>query len=281
VPPLDVSSHVFLTLQACAQDYADEIRKQDIPSYNDGKQALYISKLMLVKMAHKDWTPIDRQWVTSQALRLRAILPVAVHYGCEGSLVNNVVDSPVPLTVGSTDASSGPSSAADADCTVKLEVDVPSELVEFVAELVASLEDVARKGLLAIEIVNDGLESKEASVSSWSVHEEDSQGVKLKLLLCISDHGLRLGTLKGDAKQGGETQQKDARDTAAAAVSNVDTAEVKHDMKKLKDMIVSMLGLYRPDKDSLQFRCCCYFLVLGPMHVYRLLCLHSRAYFRV
>ena len=55
-------------MQECARRVLDDA----CPAYGDGKQALYILKLMLVKMAHKDWTPLDKQWTASQAKRLQA-----------------------------------------------------------------------------------------------------------------------------------------------------------------------------------------------------------------
>jgi hypothetical protein len=80
------------------QQYAEKLRQVDFPAYKDGKEALYMGKLMLVKMAHKDWTPLDRQWITSQAKRLRAAMPAACHFGCEGALTRaGALQAPVRL----------------------------------------------------------------------------------------------------------------------------------------------------------------------------------------
>jgi hypothetical protein len=84
------------------QDCAERLLRKDCPAYNDGKQALYILKLMLVKMAHKDWTPIDRQWITSQARRLRANMAAVCHFGCEGSVSDGQLRATGSLAVAST-----------------------------------------------------------------------------------------------------------------------------------------------------------------------------------
>lgn len=56
------------------------------PAYASGADAIYTLKLMLMKMAYKDWTAIDRQLIVSKAKRLRALMPAVVYHGCEGSL---------------------------------------------------------------------------------------------------------------------------------------------------------------------------------------------------
>jgi hypothetical protein len=233
------------------QDYATEIRKQQMPTFKDGKQALYISKLMLVKMAHKDWTPIDRQWVTSQAKRLRAVMPAMVHIGCEGTLMGMSVEALLPLDVGNT--SSEITSGGAPDSYVDVQVDVPSELKDFAAKVVdlwVANDDTK------LELVSGGgsPRSEKSSINSWdSYHDVDNNGVTLKLRLLLDDRELRLGLLKVD-----EAEQQDAGAAAAqgsAAVPGVDVREVRSDVKKLEAMIASVLGLNRPGKDSQQFRC--------------------------
>lgn len=89
----------YPTQAACIQECAGRLLREDCPAYNDGKQALYILKLMLVKMAHKDWTPIDRQWITSQAKRLRSNMAAVCHFGCEGSVNDGAVRATASLAV--------------------------------------------------------------------------------------------------------------------------------------------------------------------------------------
>lgn len=83
----------------CMQECAGRLLKVDCPAYDDGKQALYILKLMLVKMAHKDWTPIDRQWITSQAKRLRANMAAVCHFGCEGAVTDGECRASMSLSI--------------------------------------------------------------------------------------------------------------------------------------------------------------------------------------
>ena len=55
-------------------------------------------KLMLLKMAPKEWAAIDRQMIVSKAKRLRALMPAVVHHGCEAALSHHV--SPDGTAVG-------------------------------------------------------------------------------------------------------------------------------------------------------------------------------------
>jgi uncharacterized protein (UPF0371 family) len=92
--------------------------------YTDGKQALYILKLMLVKMAHKDWTPIDRQWITSQAKRLRANMAAACHFGCEGELSDGQLCATSSLTTPSS-AAAGEALKARNEITCEVKIQPP------------------------------------------------------------------------------------------------------------------------------------------------------------
>jgi hypothetical protein len=208
-------TNLLLSNKACMQAYATKIRRQDVPAFKDGKQALYISKLMLVKMAHKDWTPIDRQWVTSQAKRLRAVIPSAVHFGCEGTLIGNSVDAPLPLNMGNTESLSK---------DVDLEVKVPSELAKAVKEIVHVL-----------------------------VNAENPDVVTLKLQIPIDDHELRLGRLK--VAETDIKDARNSSGQAAAGVPDVDEHEVIADVKLLENRIAGVLRLHQPGKDSQQFQC--------------------------
>jgi hypothetical protein len=245
---------------SCMQSYAVDIRKEDIATFHNGKQALYISKLMLVKMAHKDWTPIDRQWVSGQAKRLRAMIPVAVHFGCEGSLANNNVDAPFPLTVGSTEVPSGPGiGVAETQAQVELVVELPSELADFVADILASPSSNSEAGLLKIEVTGGGgsSELEDGSANSRKMDEEvDLKGVQVKLLLSMDDHELRLGLLQTAETLPAAAGAAPGLGAAATAVPDVDSSEVEADIKKLEAKIVCMLGFQRHVQDSRQFRFC-------------------------
>ena len=73
------------------------------PVYTDGEEALYMLKLMLIKMAHKDWTAIDRQWIASKAKQTRNYMHAVAHFGCEGTVVDEgVVQGAATLTLPTT-----------------------------------------------------------------------------------------------------------------------------------------------------------------------------------
>lgn len=86
------------------QECAGRLLREDCPAYRDGKKALYILKLMLMKMAHKDWTPIDRQKITSQAKRPRAQMAAVCHFGCEGTVADSQLRATATLVTAAGNA---------------------------------------------------------------------------------------------------------------------------------------------------------------------------------
>lgn len=77
------------------------MQRPDCPAYKSGPDAVYMLKMMLLKMAHKDWTAIDRQLIVSKANRLRALMPAVVHHGCEGILGGDgTLTGAMPLAAG-------------------------------------------------------------------------------------------------------------------------------------------------------------------------------------
>ena len=81
------------------QECVSKLQAAGCPVYRDGPQALYMMKLMLIKMAHKDWTAIDRQWIASQAKQVKNYMHSVTHFGCEGSVSESGnVQGATPLT---------------------------------------------------------------------------------------------------------------------------------------------------------------------------------------
>jgi len=62
------------------------LQHEHCPAYSSGADAAYTLKMMIMKVAHKDWTAIHRQLIVSKAKALRALLPAVVHLGCEATL---------------------------------------------------------------------------------------------------------------------------------------------------------------------------------------------------
>lgn len=82
------------------QECVSKLQAASCPAYNDGPQALYMLKLMLIKMAHKDWTAIDRQWIASQAKQIRTSMHAVTHFGCEGTVSETgEIQGPTPLSL--------------------------------------------------------------------------------------------------------------------------------------------------------------------------------------
>jgi hypothetical protein len=131
------------------QQCADRLLREDCPAYTDGKQALYILKLMLVKMAHKDWTPIDRQWITSQAKRLRANMAAVCHFGSEGSVIDGQLRSTGSLVIASTASAEG---MPETRKEVSFGVQIQPTWLPFLHKAQEYL-DAAEQGTLKIEIV--------------------------------------------------------------------------------------------------------------------------------
>lgn len=42
--------------------------------------------MMIMKVAHKDWTAIDRQLIVSKAKAVKSVMLGVVHYGCEAKV---------------------------------------------------------------------------------------------------------------------------------------------------------------------------------------------------
>jgi hypothetical protein len=81
------------------QECVPKLLAPECPAYSDGAQALYIIKLMMIKMALKDWTAIDRQWIATQAKQARNCMHAVTHFGCEGSVTpSGTVQGAVALT---------------------------------------------------------------------------------------------------------------------------------------------------------------------------------------
>lgn len=62
------------------------LQHEDCPAYACGTDASYTLKMMIMKVAHKDWTAIDRQLIVSRAKAVKAMMLAVVHYGCEANL---------------------------------------------------------------------------------------------------------------------------------------------------------------------------------------------------
>ena len=77
------------------------LQREECPAFASGPEATYMLKLMLLKMAHKDWTAIDRQIIVSKAKRLRALMPAVVHHSCEAAVsTDGTAVGAVPIALG-------------------------------------------------------------------------------------------------------------------------------------------------------------------------------------
>lgn len=100
------------------QECVSKLHAASCPAYSDGPQALYILKLMMIKMAHKDWTAIDRQWIATQAKQTRNSMHAVTHFGCEGYVTDSgIVQCPTPLSLPSG-STSGVPRTGDPRCLV-------------------------------------------------------------------------------------------------------------------------------------------------------------------
>lgn len=241
------------------------MRKADFPAYKDGKQALYVAKLMLLKMAHKDWTPIDRQWITSQAKRLRAALPAAVHFGCEGTLAGQNVQAPERLGPADT----GDNVAERQAFEFEFEFDVCAGVYEGAIStlLAATPPGAAGSALSSLERVDaaapaagDGDDEGSVAASSdgdgagdeaAAVDDGDgAQLIKLRVRVVLDDHSRRLGTLR-EAPPRGEA----AGSEGAAAVLELDKECVSNDVRELRSWLAQLIGLHNVARDPDEFRC--------------------------
>ena len=68
------------------QECVSRLQQEQCHAYSSGEDAAYMIKMMIMKVAHKDWTAIHRQLIVSKAKALRALLPAVVHLGCEATL---------------------------------------------------------------------------------------------------------------------------------------------------------------------------------------------------
>lgn len=75
-----------LDLRSRLQDCVGRLQREGCPSYANGPDAGYTLKMMMMKVAHKDWTAIDRQLIVSKAKAVRAVMLGVVHHGCEAAL---------------------------------------------------------------------------------------------------------------------------------------------------------------------------------------------------
>lgn len=71
---------------AGVQECVSRLQRADCPTYGSGAEASYTLKMMTVKVAHKDWTAIDRQLIVSKAKAVRGVMLGVVHHGCEAAL---------------------------------------------------------------------------------------------------------------------------------------------------------------------------------------------------
>eukprot|EP00892_Ulva_mutabilis_P011345 jgi/Ulvmu1/8583/UM045_0026.1 len=78
-----LSGAFYTTLQ---RECVSRLQSAVCPSYASGADAAYTLKMMIMKVAHKDWTAIHRQLIVSKAKVLRALMPAVVHHGCEATL---------------------------------------------------------------------------------------------------------------------------------------------------------------------------------------------------
>lgn len=207
----------------CVQMCTEEVTTNAVPAFKDGKQALYISKLMLIKMAHKDWTAIDRQWITSQAKHLRLMMPAACHFGAEGSVVAGKLQAAENLCFG----------AADPDPPeLSFGTDIPLPVAEAVAHALEQAVPGTREGDL--ELVSVHLHPAEQGADTR----------RLQVTVSLDDSGRRLGVLTDMPVAG-----------AAAASHVVDSDSVEADLSVLRGSLALLLSLARPEKDPQEFRC--------------------------
>jgi hypothetical protein len=91
---------------------------------------------MLVKMAHKDWTAIDRQWITSQAKRVRANMHAACHFGCEGTVSpgGHVLDA-MPLAGATGSVATGDNDPENVTIVLKLPADLEQAVQDILKRL--------------------------------------------------------------------------------------------------------------------------------------------------
>ena len=247
--------------RVAVQEVANKLRKPDFPAYSDGKQALYVFKLMVLKMAHKDWTPVDRQWITSQAKRVRAAIPAAVHFGCEGALADTSVQGPERLgTGGNSDEIKDTSLVFEFRVSVgvweramrSVRTDAAAacstafELLELACVGDNAPEDSGDAGEVASATLNDSAENGAASgtATAASVAHAASH-ITLQVRVSLDDHARRLGTLREAQTHGSD----------AAPMLEVDRGSAEADLLELRSRLAQLLGLTRADKDPDEFRC--------------------------
>lgn len=214
------------------QDYAKPLYEEQLSSYKDGREALYVAKLMLVKMAYKDWTPIDRQWINSEAKRLRAAIGAACHFGCEGSL------SADGALANAQRLAAAPAGGANADeSEVSFAANLSTEVAASCANLLQAAAQSASTPSSTLPLL---LLQVEAEADDRADGADGASGSTLQVVLRLDDHELRLGTLK--------------QRTPPGCTKSSDVIEASVDVARLRRVLVAALGLQQPDKDPSQFR---------------------------
>eukprot|EP00884_Botryococcus_braunii_P007870 jgi/Botrbrau1/17084/Bobra.0611s0002.1 len=68
------------------------------PQFNNPVNFAAMSKTLLAKIAHKDWTPLDRNWIRGRVALLDANLAAACHRGTLAAVADSTIeDGPSPL----------------------------------------------------------------------------------------------------------------------------------------------------------------------------------------
>ena len=214
----------------------------------DGKMALYVAKLMLCKMAHKDWTPLDRQWITSQAKRVRAAMPAACHFGCEGILdASGALQMPERLRTTESSSAGTEKEEGQLNFDVTLSAAVADATLATLLAAGQAAAAIPESELLLVGVKLDApVDEDHADADSLAGFDEEeiNASVHVHVQLRLSDHQHRLGTLVQQTGQDG-----------AVCVLALDHDSVLADVSKLRIWLAGLLGLKWPDKDPDEFRC--------------------------
>jgi hypothetical protein len=228
-----------VTRVALLQDFAEQLMSPDLSAYKDGKQVLYIAKLMLVKMAHKDWTPIDRQWITTQAKRLRKAMPAACHFGSEGTIVGSTIPTVERLNLGN--------GSIEADSTeLHFGFTLPAATAETLEKTwhACKAPPLEGRGMELMDLKRVGEDDSSEDEEHMSEADSNPRPVRLQMTVKLDDCSRRLGVLhEAPSEDGG------------LPVVTVNAGSVEEDLQWLKTSLARMLCLQRPDKDPEEFRC--------------------------
>lgn len=207
------------------QDYAARVLGPDIAAYKDGGEALYVAKVMLTKMARKDWTSLGKQWITSQCKQIRAAMPAACHFGCSGVLsAAGSLGSALPLA-------SGLSAAAESELAFDVHY---CSGISAAAARGAALAAESRSGADPTILAVDFAQADSATDASCE------SGV-LRLRLHVSDDRLRLAALHGRLE--------------ASVRQRIDTDSVAADAAELKGRLAEALCLHETEFNPEHFKC--------------------------